>query len=134
MKKNAIKGTIVIEQGVNVWPHELHTATALANAGYDVRFIPENKTMGSADAFIDNTIFEFKAPEGSSTKSIQRNIVRAITHQSANIVIDSFRMKRIHDSSIQSFLIARLREGKGIKRLLFVTRGGKVVDINEIVR
>ena len=128
-----IKGNIIIEQGVNVWPHELHTATALANAGYDIRFIPENKTMGSADAYVNNTIFEFKAPEGSSAKSIQRNIVRAINHQSANIVIDSFRMKKIRDSSIQSFLISRLKKGKGIKRLLFVTKSGKVVDINDLV-
>ena len=122
-----IKGNIIIEQGVNVWPHEL------ANAGYDIRFIPENKTMGSADAYVNNTIFEFKAPEGSSAKSIQRNIVRAINHQSANIVIDSFRMKKIRDSSIQSFLISRLKKGKGIKRLLFVTKSGKVVDINDLV-
>ena len=128
-----IKGNIIIEQGVNVWPHELHTATALANAGYDIRFIPENKTMGSADAYVNNTVFEFKAPEGSSAKSIQRNIVRAINHQSANIVIDSFRMKKIRDSSIQSFLISRLKKGKGIKRLLFVTKSGKVVDINDLV-
>ena len=128
-----IKGNIIIEQGVNVWPHELHTATALANAGYDIRFIPENKTMGSADAYVNNTVFEFKAPEGSSAKSIQRNIVRAINHQSANIVIDSFRMKKIRDSSIQSFLISLIKKGKGIKRLLFVTKSGKVVDINDLV-
>lgn len=134
MKKNAGKGTITIEQGVNVWPHELHTAMALANAGYSVRFIPENKTLGSADAYVNDTIFEFKAPEGSSVKSIQRNIVKAINHQSANIVIDSFRMKRIHDSSIQGFLLGRLKEGKGIKRLLFVNRSGKVIDINALMR
>ncbi|MBQ2638273.1 hypothetical protein IJF89_01170 [Candidatus Saccharibacteria bacterium] len=53
--KNSIKGTITIEDGVNVWPHELHTATALVNAGYNVRFIPNNSSLASADAYVDST-------------------------------------------------------------------------------
>ena len=126
------KGQVAIEQGVNVWEHELHAATALSRAGYKVRFIPTNDSLTSADAYVDGVIFEFKSPEGSNIKSIQRNIVRAL-NQSQNIVIDSFRMKHIQDRSIKNALITRLKAGKGIKRLIFVTRKGEVIDINSLI-
>lgn len=132
--RNTIKGTITIEEGANIWPHELHTATALANAGYTVRFIPNNASLASADAYVNNTLFEFKSPEGSSVKSIQRNLVKAFNRQSPNVVIDSSRMKNVKDASIRNYLVSRLKAGKGLKRLLFVTRTENVIDINELVR
>lgn len=132
--KNITKGTITIENGANIWPHELHTAKALASAGYNIRFIPNNTSLSSADAYVNNTLFEFKAPEGSSVKSIQRNLVKALNRQSPNIVIDSFRMRYMRDSSIRNYLISRLEARKGLKRLIFVTKTGNVIDINELVR
>ena len=66
--RNNIKGTITIEDGANIWPHELHTAKALANAGHTVRFIPNNASLATADAYVDNTLFEFKSPEGTTIK------------------------------------------------------------------
>ena len=82
--------------------------------------------------YLNNTIFKFKAPEGSSIKAIERNMIRALS-QSSNIVISTVRMKKIQDRSVQSFLVSRLRKGKGIKRLLFVTRDGRVIDINDLL-
>ena len=131
--KERTRGTIIIEGGVNIWAHELHIATALANAGYNIRFIPPHNSIRSADAYIDNTIFEFKAPEGTTVKAIERNLVKAIHHQSPNIVITTIRMKNIQDRSVLNFLISRLKSGKGLKRLIFVTRNGKVIDINQLV-
>ena len=96
--RSSIKGTITIEDGVNVWPHELHTATALVNAGYNVRFIPANPSLASADAYVNNVLFEFKAPEGSSIKCIDNNLQKALRRQSKNIVIDSFRVKNVQDA------------------------------------
>lgn len=132
--KNEIKGNVTIEGGANVWPHELHTAMALANAGYNVRFIPASISLASADAYVDNTLFEFKSPEGASVKSIDNNLQKALRRQSKNIVIDSFRVKNVQDRSILHFLEGRLRQKQGIRRLLFVTRDGKVIDINALVR
>ena len=129
-----LKGQIIIDSGANVWHHELFIASALANSGYNVRFIPAHPTARSADAYVDNTIFEFKSPEGSSVRSIERNIAKALKYQSSNIVICTARMKNIQDRSVERFLITKLRDGKGIHRLLFVTRGGKVVDINKLIR
>ncbi len=126
------KGQTIIDSGVHVWSHELFIASALSNAGYTVRFIPEHGSSHSADAYLNNTIFEFKAPEGSTVKAVERNLVRALS-QSSNIVISTVRMKKIQDRSVQSFLVSRLREGRGIKRLLFVTRDGRVIDINDLV-
>lgn len=60
-----LAGTITIEGGANVWAHELYIAKALANFGHDIRFIPAHNSVHSADAYVDNTIFEFKSPEGS---------------------------------------------------------------------
>lgn len=33
------RGKIIIEAGVNVWPHEMSTAKAFAEAGYTVEFM-----------------------------------------------------------------------------------------------
>ena len=126
-------GEITIKEGANVWPHEMHTAKALARKGYNVTFIKAHNSVNTADAYINNTLFEFKSPEGCTSRAVQRNIVKALNRQSCNVVIDSFRMKKIQDRSIQSFMVKRLKEGKGIKRLIFVNRKGEAIDINELV-
>lgn len=138
MKKNpkplaTIKGTITCEGGAKPKPHEYITAEALADAGYNVRFIPSSVNMGMADCYINNTIFEIKAPEGKTTACVERNLRKAVDHQSANIVLDSFRMKNIQDRSIQSFLLERLRRRHGIQRIIFVNRKREAIDINSLL-
>lgn len=48
------KGKIIIAPGINVWPHELKTAEALAEAGYVIEFIrrSEERRARSADCVI----------------------------------------------------------------------------------
>ena len=67
-------------------------------------------------------------------KSLLRNLRKAIDHQSANIILDSFRMRNIQDRSIKNFLIGRLRFGHGIQRIIFVNRKREVIDINGLLR
>ena len=137
MKKNPIrysKGSYFVDGNADPKPHEIVMAKSLAKAGYRVRFLPNPTVIGTADAYIGNTVFEFKAPEGATVKSIERNIVKALNHQSPNIVIATFRMKNIQDRSVQNHLISRLKEGKGIQRIILLTRDGKAVDINALVR
>ena len=126
MQKQRIEGCIIEEAGVTPWPHERHSAKALASVGYKVKFIPSNDTFRSADVYLNNTQFEMKAPQGYDIQCIERNIKRALK-KCPNIVIDSCRMKRVQDRSIQNKLISRYRARKGIKRLLFVKRNGEVV-------
>ena len=139
MKKNPIpfaniKGTVTREGGAKPKPHEYLTAEALADSGYNVRFIPSSFIIGLADCYINNTLFEIKAPEGTTTACIERNLRKAINHQSTNIVIDSFRMKNIQDRSIQNFLLERLKLRHGIKRIIFVNRKREAIDINNLLR
>lgn len=87
MKNNPIplkiKGKAICEDGAKPKPHEYITARALADVGYIVRFVPSNVVMGMADCYINNTIFETKAPEGKTTNCIERNLRKAVDHQSS---------------------------------------------------
>ena len=109
------------------------TAEALADCGYNVKFIPSSKVVGMEDCYINNTIYEIKAPEGRTIDCIERNLRKAVDHQSSNLVIDSFRVKNLQDRSIQSHLIERLRFGHGLQRILFVNRRRNVIDINALL-
>lgn len=133
-RPSMLKGLVTREPSAKPKPHEYFTAEALADAGYDVRFIPSSVNMSMADCYINNTIFEIKAPEGKNTDCIERNLRKAVHHQSPNIVFDSFRIKNMQDRSIQSFLLERLRRGHGIQRILFVNRKREVIDINELLK
>lgn len=85
---------LTIDEWANIWSHELFIATALANIGYNIKFIPNYPSARSADTFVNNTIFEFKSPEGSTIKAVERNLVKAINHQSPNVVISFMKMYR----------------------------------------
>lgn len=127
-------GKIIVESGVkNILPWEMHSAIALKEAGYTVKFVPKHDSVRTADAFLDNTLFEFKSPEGSNIKCIENNLQKALRYQSKNVVLDSYRVKNLQDRSIQNYLITRMRRKKGIKRLLFITRSGKVIDIGDLL-
>lgn len=132
--RKTIKGDIIIVDGVNIWPHELRTATMLANAGYNVKFVPNNSSAASADAYLNNTLYEFKSPEGHSISCVNNNLQRALRRQCKNVVIDSSRIKNVQDRSVKNFLVAMLKKKHGIGHLILVTRDGKVVDINEHAR
>ncbi len=130
MRKNKI-GKIIINAGVNVKPWEMHSAISLSKSGYNVVFIPRHNSLRSADAYIDNTMFEFKSPEGSTIKCVENNLQKALRYQSKYVVIDSLRIKDIQDRSIKSYLISRMRKKRGIRRLFFIDKEGKVIDIGE---
>ena len=126
-------GKIIISAGVNITPWEMHSAIALSRCGYNIRFIPRHNSLRTADAYIDETIFEFKSPEGSTIRCIENNLQKALRYQSKNIVIDSSRVKKLQDRSIKNYLITRMKRKHGIKSILFVTKTGEVVDIGSLL-
>ena len=129
------EGKIIIEPGVrNILPWEMHSALALRDAGHVVRFIPKHGSVYTADAFVDNIQFEFKSPEGKNIRNIDNNLQKAVRYQSRNVVIDTCRVKNLTEHSIQNYLVSRLKRKRGIKRLLMITRDGRVIDIGEFVR
>ncbi len=128
------KGSVIIPAGVNVWEHELKTARVLADYGYTVCFIAKDNghKIKSADILIDGVPYEIKSPTTSKLSAIERNLKRAY-HQSVNIVIDSRRMKRLPDKSIQKELVKQFVLTKSIRQILFVNRKRGVIDISSLV-
>ena len=123
-------GRIIVPKGVNVWPHELETARALAKAGHSVEFIrrSERKRETTADCLLDGIKWEMKAPNGAKLSLVEKNLRRGIK-QCDKIIFDSHRVKRIPDKAIARELAKWSTEIRGLQRLKFVNRHGEIIDI-----
>ncbi len=123
-------GKVIVPPDVNVWPHEMETARALARSGLTVEFIRrrEGQHVRSADVLIDGEEWEMKAPASSRLKMVEQNLRRALK-QSSNIILDTRRMKRIPDKAVERELRKWARELKSLKKLMMVSRHGKVIAI-----
>ncbi len=125
------KPGIFIPKGRKVWPHERHVANILVNDGHYIEFLNE-KISKTPDIRIDNlTDYEIKSPEGSKIITIERSIKKALK-QCPNIIIDSSRIKGARDERIQIFLIFQAKSRKQIKKLLYITKKGKIIDITSL--
>jgi hypothetical protein len=121
----------IIEPAVgNVRDHERRTAKALASVGMTVEFVEpsDRDSTKSPDVLIDGVYWEVKSPRTDKMTQIEKNLKRA-SKQAPYIVIDSRRVKRISDTTLQKYLLGRLIAQKSIRRILFVNRRGEVVDI-----
>jgi hypothetical protein len=125
------RGTVTIPADINVWDHELKTAQVLARYGHRVEFVVADNgyRIKSADILVDGVPYEIKSPRTDKLSAVERNLKRA-SHQSANIIIDSRRMSKLHDSTVQKYLLQKLRQQKTIKKLLFVNRKHELIDIS----
>lgn len=58
-------GKIIIQPDLNIWPHEMRTAEALAKAGYVVEFVRKSEIdyEKTADTRINGEKWEIEAPE-----------------------------------------------------------------------
>ncbi len=124
------KGKIVINPGINVWPHELKTAEALLDAGKTVEFVKKSEVdfQSSADVLMDGVIWEMKSPKGDGIKAVERNVKRA-RNQSPNVIIDSKRLKNARDNQVEAYLRKCPSEIKGIRRIIFVNKKREIIDI-----
>lgn len=124
------QGTITAPSELNIQPHEMNTARALADAGYDVEFV--RRTWGnratSADIAVGGILWEMKSPHTGDRKAIERNLRRG-SRQSSNIVFDSQRVKGVSDGTIERTLRHLKPHIKAIKRLWFVDKERTIVDI-----
>ena len=123
------KGRIIIPGGIRPWAHELRVANILAMAGHTVEFLPTRSTK-TADILLDGIEYEIKSPRTSKVNSLD-HLLRRAAYQSPNIIIDSSRINggTFSDRKMQAYLSGRLRRYKRIKRLIFITRSKKVIDI-----
>lgn len=127
-------GKVIIPASVSPWDHELKTAHALAQHGFIVEFVAvsNNHKAKTADVVIDGVLYEIKSPKTDKLSAVERNLKRA-TKQSGNIIIDSRRMSKLHDATVQKFLAQKLKQQKTIKKILFVNRKHEVIDISDIL-
>lgn len=105
---------------------EVSAAQLLANHfKRDVIFIA--RSLGKTpDVEIGHTKWEIKSPKGSGKRTIQHQIYRALK-QSENVVIDVRAMK-VDSGKIMSHLQYQFRLTKNLKRLLTITKSGKVIE------
>lgn len=125
------QGKIIIAPNLNVWPHELKTAEALARAGYTVEFIrrSEEQRAKSADVLINGSLWEMKAPTSSNMKAVEKNLRKA-TKQATYVIFDCRRMKSVPENAIEREIrICVSKRIKTLKSVLFVNRKGQVIDI-----
>lgn len=127
-------GKVIIPASVSPWDHELKTAHTLAQHGFTVEFVAvsNDHKAKTADVVIDGVLYEIKSPKTDKLSAVERNLKRA-TKQSGNIIIDSRRMSKLHDATIQKVLAQKLKQQKTIKKILFVNRKHQVIDISDIV-
>lgn len=123
-------GKIIIGREVNVWPHEIKTAQALADNGYTVEFVRKNegKRMKSADLIIDGELWEMKSPTSSKLSAVEKNVRKAL-HQAARVIFDSRRMKGLSDAAVERKLRKIAPTLRSMRRLVFVNKRGNVIDI-----
>ena len=124
------QGQVIIQPGVNVWPHELKTAGALAKHGYTVEFVrrSEEQRAKSADALINGELWEMKAPRSDKASAVDKN-VRKVLHQAKCVVFDSRRMKRVPDATIERELRKSAEVLRSMRHMPFVNRKAQVIDI-----
>ena len=131
MNSSTQKGRVIIPAGRRPWPHELRVADILAMAGHVVEFIPESNTK-TADLYLDGIGFEIKSPRSANANSLEHILKKALK-QSCNIIIDTSRMHDSRDDNTRRFLINQVRSRKQIKRLIIITKQGRIIDINSLV-
>jgi hypothetical protein len=123
-------GKIIIPGDANVWPHEKVTAKSLALAGHDVEFIKavNQENIATADVLLDGEKWEIKSPTGAKLSLVEKNLRRG-SKQSDGIIFDSRRVKHLPDKAIARELSTQLKFINNVKRIKFVNRHGKVLDI-----
>lgn len=130
--KKYTKAGIFTPANRKVWSHERHVTEILAQAGHYVEFLLES-SIHTPDIRLDGvTEYEIKSPESSRAITIERAIKKALK-QCNNLIIDASRMKNARDASVTRFLVAQARSRKQIKKMLFITKKGEIIDILKLI-
>lgn len=131
MKMKDIPDSVIIPSGLKPRPeqHELKAAVILSQYfNTKVEFVPRSN-MPSADFLINGVTWELKSPTGSGKNNIQRQLQDA-HHQSKNVIIDASRSK-MHGARIRSQVEYQFKIVKSVKRLLYISKAGKVFEIDK---
>ena len=130
IRKKQQTGKIIIPTGMKPRPrgHEIDVAEVLVeHFGVDVEFVKTSE-RNTPDFLIDGVLWELKSPQGKGKNNIQRQLQYA-AHQSKNVIIDASRSK-LHASKIRREVEYQFGIVKSIKRLLYVSKDKKVVELS----
>ena len=127
MIKNKIGKIDISELNVPPEKHEYETARYFAKRGFDVRFIGPHYNLGvkNADFVMDNKIWEVKSPIGSSERTYEDNLRKAIK-QSENVIFDLRRLKYVDEIKCLRVL-DRYKKLTDLKNLLIIKKDGRLL-------
>ena len=119
----------VDKHNVDAKPHEESTALHLAQFGFNVDFIMPRNTYKSksADFLVNGAVWETKSPEGGGNSTVGRQFHEA-SKQADRLILDLRRIKLPADKAKRQAL-ARFEKAVNIKRLLLITKEGRLLDI-----
>ena len=111
--------------------HEVRTALTLAETGAEVLFRIDLNTPGAKnpDAEMDQRIWEFKAPQGSTIRTIENQMKRA-GKQAANLVLD-LRRSSLDDDEALGVVKRRLAAHSYLTRVIVIDHSGNVITLNK---
>ena len=122
-------GKIIVENGAYPEPHEIYTATVLAKERGDIVFVAPvfDLKRKNPDIKMQGLFWEMKASKTSKISGLEQCLKRA-TRQSGNIIIDSYRIKKLSDNKVECFLETQ-KDRRVIKKLIFINKRRKIIDI-----
>ena len=131
MRGKGQKNRIILVPGRIIWPHEMRVAQILSMAGHRVEFLSEGN-LPTPDIKLDGIEYEIKSPESSNVNTLKHMIKKA-TYQSPNLIIDASRLKGMTEKNFMRFLVAEIKAIKQIKRMILITKSGKIIDIFSLI-
>lgn len=113
-------GEITQHPTANPDAHELRTAEILRKHGVDVHFreIVYKQGVKNPDVEMLGEVWEFKAPKGSSSSTID-NLIRKASRQAANLVLDLHRTPLPVEDAL-AMLLSSLKSRTGIRKVILV--------------
>lgn len=129
MRANQKTGKAIIPFGVRPEAHELDTVDVFLAMGENVEFIAPSRTKQSKtpDIKMQGVLWEMKSPTGTTKKTIERQLQRAVK-QSKYVIFDGRRTK-LDDGYIEKELKRQMSMTRSLKRLIFITKSAKAIDI-----
>ncbi|MEC4185252.1 hypothetical protein VJ918_10565 [Adlercreutzia sp. R21] len=124
------QGNIVAPSHLNILQHEMDAARAIADYGMDVEFMAQIKgnRAKSADFVAGGVLWEVKSPTSNKLKVVEKHL-RGAAHQSHDIIFDCRRMKGLREEAIYNEAAKWAKVLTSVRRLLFISRSGKVTQI-----
>lgn len=127
MIKNRVGKIDISELNAPPEKHEYETVKYFANRGFDVKFIRPSDIEGTntPDFAMDGKLWEMKSPTGSSIRTYEDNLRKAIK-QSENVIFDLRRLKESDEEKCIRVLKRNLYL-RGLKCLLVIRRDGRLL-------